>query len=105
MTFQFHALNEQEFSHLYGLNDKALNDLGILSYMADSTPGYPCRITLEDAQPGERLFLINYEHLSANTPYRSAHAIFVKDGAISKKNEAKYNSKHDFLSSCVYSCV
>jgi hypothetical protein len=87
MTFQFNTLDEQQFIHLYGLSDEALKDAGVIPYIADSKPGYPCRITLEDAEPGERLLLLNYQHLPANNPYRSAHAIFIKEGAISKTPE------------------
>jgi hypothetical protein len=41
-------------------------------------------VTLENAEPGEKLLLLNYEHLAVDSPYRSSHAIFVKDGAVSK---------------------
>ena len=44
-------------------------------------PGFPCRVTLQDAEPGEKILLLNYEHQSANTPFRSRHAIFVREGA------------------------
>ena len=46
-----------------------------------SRPGFPCRVTLEDAAPGETLLLLNYEHLPDASPYRSRHAIFVREGA------------------------
>ena len=48
---------------------------------ADSKPGFPCRVSLTDAEPGTRMLLLNYEHQDAATPYRSRHAIFVADGA------------------------
>ena len=38
-------------------------------------------MTLADAEPGQDLLLLNYEHLPVDTPYRSRHAIFVRDGA------------------------
>ena len=47
----------------------------------ESQPGHPCRISLEDADIGETVLLMNYEHLPALTPYRSSHAIFVREGA------------------------
>jgi len=84
MAFRFHSLDEQQFSHLYGLSDEILREKGVIAYIADSKPGYPCRVTLEDVEQGERLLLLNYKHLPTNSPYRSAHAIFVKDGASSK---------------------
>ena len=44
-------------------------------------PGAPCRVTLADAEPGETVLLVNHEHLPVASPYRSAHAIFVREGA------------------------
>ena len=34
-----------------------------------------------DANIGARMFLLNYAHQPANSPYRSTHAIYVQDGA------------------------
>jgi hypothetical protein len=41
-------------------------------------------VTLDDAQPGEELILVNFEHLPVDSPYRSRHAIFVRAGATEK---------------------
>ncbi len=49
--------------------------------IADVSPGYPDRIELRDAEPGESLLLLNYVHQPADTPYRAAHAIFVREGS------------------------
>jgi hypothetical protein len=38
-------------------------------------------VSLEDAEPGETLLLLNHEHLPVETPYRSRHAIYVREGA------------------------
>jgi len=59
---------------LYGLNDEALIQFGARRYIADTMPGFPCRVTLKDAEPGERVLLINYVHQPADTPYRASHA-------------------------------
>ena len=77
-SLQFRA---DEFRHLYGLDDEALARHGAGRMTVDAKPGYPCRVTLEDAEPGESVLLVNYEHLPVNTPYRSAHAVFVREGA------------------------
>ena len=50
--------------------------------VVDSKPGFPCRITLEDAEPGERVLLINYEHQPAHSPYRAIGPIFVRESAV-----------------------
>src|SRR5262249_5468002 len=79
--FQISALPSDRFSHLYGLSEDALSALGVVVLTADSKPGFPCRVSLQDAEPGTRMLLLNYEHQDAATPYRSRHAIFVADGA------------------------
>ena len=43
--------------------------------------GFPERIEMRDAMPGETLLLVNFEHQPANTPYRSSHAVYVREGA------------------------
>jgi Protein of unknown function (DUF1203) len=81
MSFQISALPAQHFQHLFGKSDAELKAAGVLATIADAKPGFPCRLTLLDAEPGERVLLFNYEHQSAATPYRSSHAIYVIDGA------------------------
>lgn len=45
------------------------------------TPGFPCRVSLADAEVGETVLLLNHEHLDVATPYRSRHAIYIRAGA------------------------
>jgi hypothetical protein len=47
------------------------------TYVADSKPGYPCRLCLTDAEPGERLVLVSHDPFDADSPYRSASPIFL----------------------------
>jgi hypothetical protein len=49
--------------------------------IADAKPGFPDRIELRDADPGESVLLLNFTHQPANTPYRASHAIYVREGA------------------------
>ena len=79
MSFVVSALPAAEFQPLFGLSDEALAERGIQRRTVDG-PGSPCRITLEDAHPGETVLLMNYEHQPADTPFRSRHAIFVREG-------------------------
>jgi hypothetical protein len=48
---------------------------------ADSPVGYPCRVLLEDAKPGDTLLLLNHEYQPARSPYQGRHAIFVNEAA------------------------
>ena len=49
--------------------------------VADENPGFPCRVSLKDAEVGESVLLMNYEHQPASSPYRSSHAIFIREWA------------------------
>ncbi len=49
--------------------------------MANAKPGFPDRVELRDAEPGEHLLLLNHMHQPADTLYRASHAIFVREGA------------------------
>jgi len=79
--FAITGLDADPFVDLYGLSDQALAERGVERMTVTAKPGFPCRITLEDAEPGEQVLLLNHEHLAVDTPYRQRHAIFVRDGA------------------------
>jgi hypothetical protein len=81
MSFRITGLSPHPFRHLFGLSDEELAKHGAKRYVADSTPGYPDRIEVRDAEPGETLLLLNYIHQPADNPYRASHAIFVREGA------------------------
>jgi len=81
MPFRISGLDPANFQHLYGLSDEVLATKGVKRCIADAKPGYPDRIELRDADPGEALLLLNYKHQPADTPYRASHAIFVREGA------------------------
>ncbi len=81
MAFQIHALDSGLFSDLFELDDKALEAIGARRQTVSSKPGYPCRVSLADAEVGDTVVLVNYEHLPEQTPYRASHAIYVREGA------------------------
>ncbi|HEY5107485.1 MAG TPA: DUF1203 domain-containing protein [Caulobacteraceae bacterium] len=82
MTFRITGLSPEPFRPLFGLDDEALAARCAKRFVADVAPGFPDRIELRDAEPGEAVILVNYEHQSAATPFRSRHAIFVLEGAV-----------------------
>jgi len=81
MSFRVKGLDAAPFQHLYGLSDAALAAQGVKRYVAEPGSRMPDRIELRDAEPGERMLLLNYVHQPADTPYRASHAIFVREGA------------------------
>ncbi len=82
MIFQVHALCPQPFAKLFALADAALARRNARRCVADVSPGYPCRVSLVDAEPGEMLILVHHVHLAEDTPYRASHAIYIREGAL-----------------------
>jgi len=87
MSFQILALDIDQFSHLFGQDSAVLAEQCVQRKVVDSQPGYPCRVSLQDAEVGETVLLMNYEHQSMPTPFRSSHAIFVRESAAEAKLE------------------
>lgn len=81
MSFVIRGLDPAQFEGVIGAREAELAARGAVRRIAESKPGYPCRVTLEDADPGDSLILLNYESHRVATPYRSAYAIFVNEKA------------------------
>lgn len=81
MSFRISALPASQFAHLAGQPDDALAAHGVSRHLVDRFPGFPCRVSLEDAPVGETVLLMNHEYLGGDTPYRGSHAIFVREHA------------------------
>jgi hypothetical protein len=82
MDFQVSGLPLAQFQPLFALSDAELAERNIVREVADKRPGFPCRVSLRDADVGERLLLLNYEHLPVASPFRSSHAIYVRENAV-----------------------
>ena len=87
MTFRITGLSPEPFQHLFGLPDDELAKHGVKRYVADKKPGFPDRIEMRDAEPGETLLLLNHMCQPADTPYRATHAIFVREGAAKRYDQ------------------
>jgi hypothetical protein len=80
MNFTVSGLSPAPFQPLYGLSDGELATRRARRVVVDGS-GFPERIEMRDAQAGETVLLVNFEHQGADTPYRSSHAIYVREGA------------------------
>ena len=58
MTFRITGLSPEPFRPLFGLPDAELAARGIVRKAVTVKPGFPCRITLDDAEPGARLLRV-----------------------------------------------
>ena len=81
MSYRIAGLDPAEFAPLWAMDDKELERKGARRAIADADRGFPCRVTLEDALAGEPLLLVHHVHHDVAGPYRSAFAIFVREGA------------------------
>jgi hypothetical protein len=81
MNFQITGLPLSHFAPLFSLTDQELAARDAVRVVSDGRSGYPCRVSLQDAKIGESLIVVNYEHLAVASPYRSRHAIYVREAA------------------------
>lgn len=79
MSFRVTGLNPAQFADLHALSDEALAVRGAKRVRVESKPAAPCRISLDDAEIGEAVILLNYDHQPAETPYRQQGPIFVRE--------------------------
>jgi len=80
-AFRLVGLAPEPFASFFALTDAQLAERGIHRVVADRKPGFPCRISLVDAEIGEQLLLLPYCHQPANSPYRASGPIFIRSGA------------------------
>lgn len=80
MAYRIAGLAREEFEPLFGLGDDELAERNARRVRAEER-GAPCRISLEEAEAGESLLLLNHVSHDVATPFRTAYAIYVREGA------------------------
>ncbi|MEO7815056.1 MAG: DUF1203 domain-containing protein [Sphingomicrobium sp.] len=81
MTYSIKGLDPAAFADLIGAEEDVLARHNVVRMTVTERPGFPCRITLDDAQLGETVLLVNHVSHDGDNPYRASHAIFVSEGA------------------------
>ena len=79
MPFLIHALAPDRFQSLFSMSDDELQQHQARRVAVEANPGTPCRVSLQDAEVGEEVVLVHYEHQPADSPFRSSHAIYVRN--------------------------
>jgi Protein of unknown function (DUF1203) len=87
-SFKLVGLPAEIFAPLHALSDAELAARNARRVVATTKPGYPCRVSLADAEIGEELLLLPFDHQPANSPYRSSGPIFVRKAALAAGLEA-----------------
>jgi Protein of unknown function (DUF1203) len=80
-SFRVSGISAEVLDEFRQLSDDELQQRNVFRYIADQKPGYPCRVSLVDAEIGESLLLLNFGHLMSSSPYRSLGPIFVRESA------------------------
>jgi hypothetical protein len=80
-SFQIAGLCPAPFEPLFALSSRELAGLGARRVVASAGQGFPCRIGLADADAGDHLLLLPFEHQPARSPYRASGPIYVRIGA------------------------
>jgi uncharacterized protein DUF1203 len=80
-SFQLVGIDPEQFEPLFQLPHEELKRHGAMRQYASESPGYPCRVSLQDAEAGEELLLLPYLHQPAASPYRASGPIYVRRGA------------------------
>ena len=80
-SFRVSGISAEVLDEFRQLSDDELQQRNVFRYIADQKPGYPCRVSLVDAEIGESVLLLNFGHLMSSSPYRSVGPIFVRQSA------------------------
>ena len=81
MAYRITGIDPEPFQPSFGLSDEELAERGVVRMTVTEKPSFPCRVTLEDRDIGEKVLLVNHVSHDVAGPYRASHAIFVTEGA------------------------
>jgi hypothetical protein len=85
--FRLVALPSEGFRSLTTLDARELRARGVRRMRAETTPCFPCRVSLADAEPGEEVLLVPFTHHDVASPYRASGPIFVRVDAATARPE------------------
>jgi len=80
MSYRIRGLDPRPIAPLFNLDDDALAGRGVVRMTVTEKSSFPCRVTLDDADVGESVLLLNHVSHDVANAYRASHAIFVSEG-------------------------
>jgi uncharacterized protein DUF1203 len=81
VPFRISGLPLEQFIPWFRFTDAELASRNAARQICDKSPGFPCRVSLVDAVPGEKVILLPYRHHAVAGPYQSSGPIFVREAA------------------------
>lgn len=82
MTYRIRGLDPAPFQPFFTMDDAQLAAHRAIRQVAAASRGFPCRVSLRDADAGDELLLVHHVNHAVETPYRSAFAIYVRKDAV-----------------------
>jgi hypothetical protein len=79
--FQLIGLDPAPFEALFELSDERLAGMSARHVVASESQGFPCRVSLDDAEAGDELLPLPFVHQPAASPYHASGPIYVRRGA------------------------
>jgi len=79
--FQVQPLDYGQFSSYFSMSDDELAGMNAARMTVTETPGTPCRVSLSDAEVGEEVILVSFNHLATASPYQAKGPIFIRKNA------------------------
>lgn len=80
-SFRLSGLPAEPFAELFALADVDLAAFHARRVVATAHPGFPCRVSLEDAAVGDEMLLLTWPHQPGHSPYKASGPIYVRKGA------------------------
>ena len=105
IDFLIKALPKSKFDELLELTDRELANRHAKWITTEVNPGYPCRVSLIDANVGEKVLVLPFTHHDVASPYRASGPIFVRENAKTAKlaiNKIPKMLRHRLLSVRAY---
>jgi hypothetical protein len=78
MNFRISGLAPERFAPLFALADPELTKHGAKRLIVQEPNATPCRVSLEEAAPGEEVLLLPHRNVEEPSPYQSSGPIFVR---------------------------
>ncbi|MBX2837514.1 MAG: DUF1203 domain-containing protein [Gammaproteobacteria bacterium] len=79
MNYQIHALPKAKYQHFFDMTDGELAQRNAERSVVETPNSVPCRVSLQDADPGETVILLNHPHLDEQSPYQARYAIYIRE--------------------------
>ena len=81
--FKVLGLSPEPFRVMQAVSDEELADrYGARRVVVDAAPGFPCRVSLQDAAVGETVIAVSHTHHDVTSVYRASGPIFVREDAM-----------------------